>query len=76
LAFELTREAYETAGTTAVISGLAGGAMTFFVGDWSTGRQAGAGTAALVLGALLDRIRETVAIGVSLLGGGSVGCRW
>ncbi len=85
LSFELTREAYDKSGGTAVVLGLLAGSVVFFVGDWfidrrgghrrksPTGHQAGAGGMALVLGALLDGIPESAAIGVSLLGGGSVG---
>jgi ZIP family zinc transporter len=65
--------------------GLVAGALVFFAGDWwidqrggnrrksPTGAQQGAGASALVLGALLDGIPESAAIGVSLLGGGGVG---
>lgn len=68
-----------------MILGLLGGSLVFFVGDWfidrrgghrrksPTGPQAGAGAMALVLGALLDGILESAAIGVSLIGGGGVG---
>jgi zinc transporter, ZIP family len=85
LSFELTREAYEQGGTWPAVAGLAAGAATFFVGDWlidrrgghrrknPTGTQPGAAATALVLGALLDGIPESMAIGVSLLDGGSVG---
>lgn len=85
LAFELTDEAYDRSGGTAVVLGLLGGAAVFFIGDWivdhhgghrrksPTGHQAGAGGMALVLGALLDGIPESAAIGVSLVGGGAVG---
>jgi zinc transporter, ZIP family len=85
LAFELTHEAYNRAGGGAVVLGLLAGAAVFFAGDWlidnhggdrrksPTGRQAGAGAMALVLGALLDGIPESAAIGVSLVGGGGVG---
>lgn len=85
LSFELTREAYDEAGGTAVVLGLLAGSIAFFVGDWlidrrgghrrksPTGHQAGAGGMALVLGALLDGIPESAAIGVSLIGGGGVG---
>lgn len=84
-AFELTDEAYREAGTATVVLGLAAGSLTFFVGDWfidrrgghrrknPMGMQAGAGASALVLGALLDGIPESAAIGVSLIEGPGVG---
>jgi len=108
VAFELTEEAYQSAGGTAAALGLAAGALTFFTGDWLIDRQGGhrrkspvhggvrapehsggaprasgstkaaSGAAAssglaLVLGALLDGIPESAAIGISLIGGGGVG---
>jgi ZIP family zinc transporter len=85
VAFELTSEAYDVAGGTVMVIGLVAGALVFFAGDWwidqrggdrrksPKGPQQGAGAAALVLGALLDGIPESAAIGVSLLGGGGVG---
>jgi zinc transporter, ZIP family len=101
VAFELTEEAYRSAGSSAAALGLAAGSVTFFTGDWLIDRQGGhrrkspvhggvrAGSAsggskaaggaaaasgmALVLGALLDGIPESAAIGISLLGGGGVG---
>jgi ZIP family zinc transporter len=85
LAFELTGDAYEEGGWVPVVLGLSAGALTFFGGDWlidrrgghrrksPSGPQEGAGAGALVLGALLDGIPESAAIGVSLLGGGAVG---
>ena len=85
LTFELMREAYDTAGATAAVLGLLAGSLVFFCGDWlidrrggnrrksPNGPQAGAGATALVLGALLDGIPESAAIGVSLIGGGGVG---
>jgi ZIP family zinc transporter len=84
LTFELTSEAFKTGGVDAVSIGLAAGALTFFVGDWildhrggehrkrSGGEQAGGAAIAIVLGAVLDGIPESVAIGVSLLGGAKV----
>ena len=85
VAFELTKEAFDRSGTDAVIGGLAAGALTFFAGDWvidhrggadrkrSRGPKNGGGGAAMALGALLDGIPESVAIGATLLGGGKVG---
>ena len=84
LAFDLTQEAFRRGGTDAVAFGLAGGAVTFYVGDllidlWggqhrkrSGGQQEYGSANAIVLGALMDGIPESVAIGVSLVGGGSV----
>jgi len=85
LAFELTAEAFDASGGREVVLGLLGGALTFYVGDRlldsrggtdrkrSGGQQAGAAAPGLVLGALLDGIPESVAIGVSLVDGGTVG---
>ena len=85
VAFELTREAYDKAGADAVVLGLLAGSLVFFAGDWvidhrggnrrksPTGMQPEATGSALVLGALLDGIPESAAIGVSLIGGGGVG---
>ena len=84
-AFELTEEAFDSGGRDATFAGLAAGALTFFLGDWlvsragggdrkrSQGQQAGASGAALALGALLDGIPESAAIGISLLEGNGVG---
>jgi ZIP family zinc transporter len=87
VAFELTAAAYDRSGPLPVVFGLSAGALTFYAGDWlidrkgaenrkdPTGTGAGADSSAansLVLGALLDGIPESAAIGVSLLGGGSV----
>ncbi len=85
VAFELAGEAYDEGGGTATVLGMLAGAAVFFAGDLAidarggnrrkspTGPQPGAGAMALVLGALLDGIPESAAIGVSLLGGGAVG---
>jgi len=85
LAFELTDEAFMLGGADAVAVGLALGALAFFGGDTiidrrggddrkrSGGEQEGGAAGAIVLGALMDGIPESVAIGVSLLGGEGVG---
>ena len=111
VAFELTEEAYRSAGSTAAALGLAAGCAHLLhrrLADRPPGRppaqepgarwRAPAGAAAgtdhgirrvveskaasgaaassgmaLVLGALLDGIPESAAIGISLLGGGGVG---
>lgn len=85
VAFELTEEAFSRSGTLAVVLGLTGGALTFFVGDWLLDNRGGhrrkspegmhpdAGPLALVLGALLDGIPESAAIGISLVGGSGIG---
>ncbi len=84
LAFDLTEEAFRRGGTDAVAFGMAGGALAFYAGDWiidrrggddrkrSGGQQECGSAKAIVLGALMDGIPESVAIGVSLVGGGSV----
>jgi ZIP family zinc transporter len=85
LAFELTDEAFRRGGTGVVAGGIALGALSFFVADLivdrrggehrkrSGGEQAGGSASAIVVGALMDGIPESVAIGVSLVGGGGVG---
>ncbi|HQG04182.1 MAG TPA: ZIP family zinc transporter [Thermoleophilia bacterium] len=82
--YELTAEAYERGGAAAVLGGLALGAFVFFAGDLaidrrggehrkrSGGQQSEAG-GAILLGAVLDGIPESLVIGISLLEGGAVG---
>jgi zinc transporter, ZIP family len=84
LAFELTDEAFHRGGTDAVALGLAAGALAFFAGDWvvdhrggqdrkrSGGQQSDGSAGGIVVGAMLDGIPESVAIGVSVLEGGGV----
>jgi ZIP family zinc transporter len=85
LAFELTQESYRRGGAIPVTLGLAAGGLLFSLGDWiidrrggdgrkrSGGQQSDGSASAIVLGALMDGIPESVAIGISLLGGEGVG---
>jgi ZIP family zinc transporter len=85
VSFELTEEAFAIAGGRPVAAGLALGALTFFVGDTVLDRMGAAhrkrldapadedGAAlALLLGAALDGIPESLIIGLSLLAGGGI----
>jgi len=85
VAFELMDEAYKTGGFDAASIGLLLGAVLYFGADWavsrrggkhrkrSQGQQEGGSATAITIGALMDGIPESVAIGVSLIGGGAVG---
>jgi zinc transporter, ZIP family len=77
LAFDLTAEAFAQGGTGPTALGLAAGGLTFFIGDLLIER-AGAhdpsappasGGPAIVLGALLDGIPESIVLGASLISG-------
>lgn len=85
VAYELVEESFSVArGSAIVAAGLAVGAVVFYVGDVlidraggkhrkrSTGPPEDASAWAIVLGIVLDGIPESVAIGLSLLGGGAV----
>lgn len=85
LSFELADDAFELGGGDVLALGLAAGALTFYVGDLlidsaggaprsrPDGAQSDGVAMAMVLGAVLDGIPESVAIGVSLVGGEGVG---
>lgn len=85
IAFELTEEAFRTAGASASLAiGLAAGALTFFIGDWAIDHMGGQrrknpegkggdSGMAIVLGSVLDGIPESIVIGLSIVHGGAVG---
>lgn len=84
LAFDLTEEAFAGGGTLPVAVGLAAGALVFFAGDQLLDRlgaarrgplvaKAGTNGPAIVLGALLDGVPESVVLGSTLLVGSGVG---
>jgi ZIP family zinc transporter len=85
VAFDLVEEAADTAhGDRVVALGLAVGALAFFAGDSvidrmggdkrkrSTGEQSEGSGLAIVLGAVLDGIPESLVLGIGLLGGTGV----
>jgi len=79
LAFDLTEEAFSHGGTGAVAAGLASGALVFYLGEQLLHSRGGARRGvrvkspkegngpAIVLGALLDGIPESVVLGTTLL---------
>ena len=84
VAFELMDEAYGVGGIDAAAPGLLLGAAVFYVADRevnrrggerrkNAGNRQGGSAAAIAIGALLDGIPESAAIGVSLIEGGGVG---
>ena len=83
LAFDLTEEAFRVGGTVSVAIGLGTGALTYYVGDQLLSRRGGKRRGArveqvsnnglaIVLGALLDGIPESIVLGSTLLGGASI----
>jgi ZIP family zinc transporter len=85
VAFDLVEEAVDNAhGDRIVALGMAVGALTFFTGDWlidrmggdrrksSGGEQAEGTGPAIVLGAVLDGIPESLVLGIGLLAGEGV----
>ena len=76
LAFDLTAEAFAQGGTGPTALGLALGGIAFFLGDLAIERGLGGsspgaanGGPAIVLGALLDGLPESIVLGASLIGG-------
>ena len=88
VSFELTADAFERGGAVPLTLGLAIGALAFFVGNRYVDRLGGSGrkrirddpttTAddaapmAILLGAALDAVPESLIIGLTLIGGGSI----
>jgi ZIP family zinc transporter len=86
LTLDLTASAFEEASTLSVVVGLGAGAIAYSAGNWalhrgsavrhrkrSGGQQAGGDPLGIVLGTVLDGVPESVVIGISLIGGGTVG---
>ncbi len=84
VAFELMDEAYKIGGLDAAAPGLLLGAVVFYLADREVNRRGGerrknmgdeqGGSAtAIAIGALLDGIPESAAIGISLIESGGVG---
>ncbi len=85
VAYELIAEAFVASESSVSIGlGLAAGAITFYVGDRLIdgmggaerkkvgAKEAGGTSLAIVLGIVLDGIPESIVIGLTLLGGGSI----
>jgi ZIP family zinc transporter len=84
LAFDLTEDAFAVGGAGAVAGGLAAGALTFFAGNQVLHRRGASRRGkrvrppegngpAIVLGALLDGIPESIVLGSTLVTGGTIG---
>ena len=84
VAFELMDEAYRIGGLDAAAPGLLLGAVVFFLADRAvnqkdggrrknSGSQQGGSATAIAIGALLDGIPESAAIGIGLIEGNGVG---
>lgn len=82
VAFELMEEAYREGGFDSASIGMLAGAVAYFAADWLVSRNANSrkrsrgqeddSSIGITIGAIMDGIPESVAIGVSLIGGGAV----
>ncbi len=87
VAYDLIFDGFLAAGMMPVISGAVGGSVAYALANWavsrkgarhrkrSTNKQTSAakgGGLAIAIGSMLDGIPESVVLGVSLLGGGSI----
>jgi zinc transporter, ZIP family len=83
VAFDLAEEAFRVSGTLTVAIGLGVGALTYYAGDQLLSRRGGKRRGArvgqvsnnglaIVLGALLDGIPESIVLGSTLLGGAAI----
>src|SRR5215212_6324409 len=83
VAFELMNEAYQIGGFDASALGLLLGAVAFFFADRAVNKRGGArrknpgdkqgdSASAIAIGALMDGIPESAAIGISLIEGGNI----
>ena len=72
VSFDLTEEALHLGGGDATALGLVAGALAYFGGDRLLGRKGEDDPPGIVLGALLDGIPESAAIGLTLAAGGDV----
>jgi zinc transporter, ZIP family len=85
VAFELTEEAFALGGADVVAIGLAVGGLAYYAGTVAISLRGGSermgasdredadSSSALLLGAILDGIPESVVIGITLLAGGEIG---
>lgn len=71
LAFDLAEDAFRVGGTLVFALGLAAGALAYYAGDRLIGYLGGGG-GAILFGALLDGVPESLVLGATLIGGAGV----
>jgi len=84
LAYSLVEEANESGGLLATVAGFLVGALVYTVADWLVSRRgasarqrpaggnAGSTGTAIAIGALIDGVPESVALGLTVAGGGAL----